>query len=539
MKSSLRRNYRLLLAIIGLGLGALLAFVDGEPSWAGGWLGYSIVLMVAVLIISFVWQMVRADRAAGAAAITAFVLRAGLGIVFMLILPAAGYQDNPASQAGYLYKDAYVRDQQAWSLAASGNPLLGAFSGTYSGDQYGGFLALSAMVYRYLGFGSHRPWLMLILSAALSGAGVLWLWKAAREWLEGENGSESSNGKRSPEYFIPVAAAWIFALYPEGVFLGAAHMREPFVMACTALALYSLTQVRKKPRLWWIGFVVAFLILFLFQLPAALAVIIVAIGWLLLENGRRLNWRVLVFIAGICLVGAVLVIWNWMNLPSLVNAKPLTIFKDWLQNNFGFQSYLVERQSGMIQKLVQGAGKQWMLPIILVYGFAQPVLPATLVDPAVLFWRVFNIIRSMGWYVLVLLLIYQLVVTFSNRTQPRRTVHIWLNLAVFAWILIAAANAGGDMWDNPRYRTMFLAYQALLAAWALWWALSTRDPWLWRWLAVEGVFVLAFLEWYISRNIPAIPHLSIWIMIALTLIVCSLILAGGWLLDRKKKKLRV
>ena len=535
----MRRFYLLLLIAISLGLGALLAFIDREASWVGGWLGYSIVLLVATLIISSVWQMVQADRATGVAAITAFVLRAGLGIVFMMILPVAGYQDNPASQAGYLYKDAYVRDQQAWSLAASGSPLLEAFSGTYSGDQYGGFLALSALVYRYLGFGSHRPWLVLILSAAISGAGVLWLWKAAREWLEGENGSGPSNGKRSPGSFIPIAAAWIFALYPEGVFLGAAHMREPFVMACTALALYSLTQVRKKTRLWWIGFMVAFLILFLFQLPVALAVIIVSIGWLLLENGRRLNWRVLVFIAGICLVGAVLVIWNWMNLPSLVYAKPLTIFTDWLQNNFGFQSYLVERQSGMIQKLVQGAGKQWMLPIILVYGFAQPVLPATIVDPAVWFWRVFNIIRSLGWYMLVLLLIYQLVVTFATRTLPRRAVHIWLSLAVFAWILIAAANAGGDMWDNPRYRTMFLAYQALLAAWALWWALSTRDPWLWRWLGVEGVFVLAFLEWYISRYIPAIPHLSIWIMIVLTLIACSLILVGGWLLDRKKRKLRV
>ena len=534
MTNSADKKYLFFLGIVILGSGALLAALDGKASWAGGWLGYSILLMMTALAIFGTWKMVQGDRAVGTAAITAFLLRMGLGVLFMLILPEAGYQNNPVSQAGYLYKDAYVRDQQAWSLAVSNGGLLEAFAGTYSGDQYGGLLALSALVYRYLGFGFHRPWLVLILTAAVSGMGILWLWKAAREWLDGANPPEHSDGKRSPGLFIPIAAAWIFALYPEGVFLGAAHMREPFVMACTALALYSLTQVRKKPRLWWIWFVLAVVILFLFQLPVALAVIVVSAGWLLLEYGRRLSWKDLLFITGIFILGVVLVIWNWMNLPSLVYANPLTIFRDWLQNNFGFQSYLVERQSGMIQKLVQGAGKGWMLPIILVYGFAQPVLPATIVDPAVWFWRVFNILRSLGWYVLVFLLIYNLVVTFSTRLQTRRMIRIWLSLVVFAWILIAAANAGGDMWDNPRYRAMFLAYQALLAAWALWWALSKKDVWLWRWLAVEGVFILAFLEWYISRYFPAIPHLSIWVMIVLTLAACSLILAGGWVWDWKK-----
>jgi hypothetical protein len=82
---------------------------------------------------------------------------------------------------------------------------------------------------------------------------------------------------------------------------------------------------------------------------------------------------------------------------------------------------------------------------------------------------------------------------------------------------------------------MFLVYQALLTAWTIWWALNTKDTWFWRWLAVEGVFVLAFLEWYVSRYYPAIPHLSIWTMIILTLLGCGLILIGGWMWDRKKR----
>jgi 4-amino-4-deoxy-L-arabinose transferase-like glycosyltransferase len=381
--------------------------------------------------------------------------------------------------------------------------------------------------------------LVLILSAAVSAMGALWMWKAAREWLDGTNGSDHLDGRLSPGSFIPITATWIFALYPEAVFLGAAHMREPFVIACIALALYSLTQVRKKPSHWWIGFILAVSVLFLFQLPVALAMIVVSVGWLLLEYGRNLSWKVFILVAVAFLLGAVLVVWNWRSLPSLVYAKPFTIFKDWLQNNFGFQSYLVERQSGMIQRLVQGAGKRWMLPIILVYGFAQPVLPATIVEPTVWFWRLFNILRSLGWYVLVLMLIYNLAVTLFVKYQPQRKVRLWLTLAVFAWILIAAVNAGGDMWDNPRYRTMFLAYQCLLSAWALWWALNTRDTWFWRWLAVEGVFVLAFMEWYISRYFPAVPHLSIWTMIVLTFVACCLILVGGWIWDRMKKRMRI
>jgi hypothetical protein len=535
MTKPLERKHLILYGAVILGSGALLAVLDGREDWLAGWLGYSLVIMLSTLAIFFVWKQVKGNTQVGLIALTAFILRAGLGTLFILILPVVGYQDNPASQAGYLYKDAFVRDQQAWDLATSDSPLMTAFSRVYSGDQYGGLLALSALVYRYLGFGVHRPWLVLLITAAVSGLGVLWLWKAARDWLSEENPPDPMGKKLLPGLFIPITAAWIYALYPEAVFLGSAHMREPFVLACTAFVFFSLMQVRTEPRRGWWGFALSVLVLFLFQLPVALAVVVVSIGFIMLEYGSHLHWKIWFFVASIFLIGAVLLIGNWMNLPSLVSAQPLTIFKEWLQHNYGFQSYLVERQSGMIQKLVQGAGKQAMLPIILVYGFAQPVLPATIVDPAVWFWRLFNILRSLGWYVLAFFLIYNLVITFTKKTYPKQAVRIWLTLAVFAWILISAANAGGDMWDNPRYRTMFLVYQALLAAWAIWWALTTKDTWFWRWLAVEGVFVLAFLEWYVSRYYPAIPHLSIWTMIILTLLGCGLILVGGWVWDHKKR----
>jgi hypothetical protein len=527
------------LVIMALVLGAALALADQSGASLKGWIGFSVLSLIAVFSIFGVWRAVQGDRKVLAAATTAFLVRLVLGLFFLVVLPLAGYKGNEVTRAGYLYKDSFVRDQQAWILATSSSAIMDAFTGKYSGDQYGGLLAVSALVYRYLGFGMHRPGLVLLLPATVAALGVLWLWGTARDWFGAPDLDDEPAVRRLPADFIPLTAAWIFALYPESVFLGSAHMREAFVMACTTLALYSLTRIPKAPRTWWIGFGLAFFFLLLFQIPVALGFMVVCAGLVVIEYRPRLSWRYLAFFLAIFLLGFFMVVWNWKNLPSLSNANPLEIVTSWLKNNFGFQSYLIERQSGMIQKLVQGLGKQWLLPIILVYGFAQPVLPATIIDPAVIFWRVFNILRALGWYLLVPFLIYGFVLTLSPRSKPQRPLRIWLNLVTFAWILIAAANAGGDMWDNPRYRVMFLACQAILAAWALWWAVSRRDNWLWRWLAVEAVFVFGFLEWYFSRYVTFLPHLSIWVMTGLTLFMSITIFVGGWLWDRRKRTERV
>ena len=119
------------------------------------------------------------------------------------------------------------------------------------------------------------------------------------------------------------------------------------------------------------------------------------------------------------------------------------------------------------------------------------------------------------------------------RDEARRLQLAWLAAATWGWIAIAALNAGGDQWDNPRYRAILLAAQAILAAWAWHWARSRHDHWLGRWLAVEVVFVGLFTEWYVSRYIPSIPHPDIRLIIIATLVITALILGGGWLYDRK------
>ena len=74
-------------------------------------------------------------------------LRLGLGLITTENLIDWGYDQEPY-QSGYLFKDAYSRDNQAWELAISDQPIWAAFSNDFFTDQYGGLLALSSLIYR-------------------------------------------------------------------------------------------------------------------------------------------------------------------------------------------------------------------------------------------------------------------------------------------------------------------------------------------------------------------------------------------------------
>jgi hypothetical protein len=223
-------------------------------------------------------------------------------------------------------------------------------------------------------------------------------------------------------------------------------------------------------------------------------------------------------------------------LPSLQGSGPLNIYLTWFKNNFTFQSYLLERSSGIFQSLLESAGEQWRWLIILVYGIAQPVLPAIVGDPsAAWIMRIIGFLRAAGWYALALFLVYGTLGVFRNRAETRRHQLIWISIINWAWIMVAALNAGADQWDNPRYRAILLLWQVILVAWAWEWAHSRRDPWLWRWLAVEVVFVGLFTEWYLGRYYPGFIHLDIKLMTLIILLISGMILIGGVIWDHKRK----
>jgi hypothetical protein len=388
-----------------LALAAVMAAADGTGHWLSGWIAYAIVGGVGAASIFAVWHFTGRDLSMGKIALVAALLRLAVGVALMLLLPVAGYASNESNQSGYYYYDAAVRDSQAWQLAKSSTPLWKAFSGKYSGDQYGGMLALSAGVYRVLSPDAHRPWLILLLTAAAGGWGALCLGKAARSMF-GE----------------PTArlAAWIFALYPEGILLGGTHMREAFVIPAIAMTCLSLTETRLGQKAWLGWLALAAGLLFIFQPPAAVVALVVLAGAWFLDPERKPSWKRVLLYAVILLIGILLVFSVWASLPSLKTSSPLTIFFHWLQNNYKYQTHVLERSSGWIQKIFRLVGPTWQWLIVLVYGTAQPVLPAVvggLKTPWIL--RIVGFFRAVGWYALVPLLLYGLLAAWRTPAKAR------------------------------------------------------------------------------------------------------------------------
>ena len=100
------------------------------------------------------------------------------------------------------------------------------------------------------------------------------------------------------------------------------------------------------------------------------------------------------------------------------------------------------------------------------------------------------------------LLVYVVMGALRLRGEPRRWQLLWLSLTGWAWAAISALNAGGDQWDNPRYRTILLAWFVLLAGWAWDWARRRKDS-LAGPLAGGGSGICA----YVHRVVPG-PLLS-------------------------------
>jgi hypothetical protein len=371
----------------------------------------------------------------------------------------------------------------------------------------------------------------ITLAGALS-VGIFW--KAAHTWL---HQTESNQGQPNGDK-VALAATLIFSFYPETLFLGSSHMREAIVMLGIVIVFFGFVQLVKGTPGWYQSFGLGSLILLLFQPPLAFLTIGITFVLMILEPGIRFHWKYLAWFTGFAFLAVVIMVSIWQNLPSLASFSPLETVIQWLKLNFSFQTHLMERASGMLQKLLSSVGDRWALPVILGYGAVQPVLPAALVDPAAWIWRIINIFRAIGWYGLAPGLVYGMLVLIPPRRQNHRWQFAWLSLICIAWILVSAAAGGGDQWDNPRYRSLFLPWMALVAAWGWEESRSKCNPWLVRLWVAEAIFVLIFLEWYVSRYYPTWIHLDVRITIGLTLLVVIGFLGGslGWDILRRKSK---
>ena len=423
------------------------------------------------------------------------------------LLPQYGY-DEPTQNAGYVFYDAAQRDRQAWELAESHQVWEAATGKEFVTDQYGGLLAFSAAAYRVFSPDAQRP-LVIVLFAAFAGTiGIPFLYLALR--------------KRFGEH-TALLAAWIFALYPQSILLGGSQMREPFLLSLAAIGFWAVTQWAPQKRVIpALVFVASLAAMAWFSYKIAIPVAGVLVMWFWLEhyaNTLPARWQK---ISWVILIGAALVfaVYGWQ----------------WVAGTSVFDTRMTEYNSGRIQTAIEELGVDLRIPFIVGYGLTQPVLPAALTDPALPIWRITSSLLAAGWYALAPFLIYALIALWREEDATRKKLVAWSALACTVWIIISSARAGGDQWDNPRYRTIFLPWLAFIAAWAWDFARRKKDAWLWRILAVEGIFLAFFISWYLSRYYNLVGRLPLNTMLAIIIGLSLVVLVGGAVWDWYKRK---
>ena len=530
-----------------LGMGALLASLQ-PGNWIIGWLGFSFLFLLCASLLTVSARWAGGGKTLAWMIALAFVLRFSGGVATYLALPVYGYVDEDQS-AGFVYTDAHRRDAQAWELAGSDRPITDAFNEKFAYDQYGGLLAFSALIYRYLSPDAHRVLMLVLLSAFMGALGVPFLWKAvSQEW-----------GTK-----VAFASGWVFALYPESVLLGGSAMREPYLMACTAFALWGFVNwggtrgspfqgLRDKPLkehtstgsarrsgllnrqaiLWMSLGIVGMLLV---SPSVALVTLVIFLGWhyFTSERGRISRWMVvitvLVFIAGLLILSSAL-----DRQGNLGGGSPIGVINNFMREAVKWDVYQLERGSGWVQKLFDEMPEWLRLPFVTLYGILQPVLPAIFIVPTTSIWRIIGILRAVGWYTLLPALILTFSASAGVGAEKERKLLMWLSLVVWVWVLLTALRGGGDQWDNPRYRAILFLWQAILAGnvW-VWWR-ETRNAWCLRVIAMEIAFVAVFGQWYANRYLHIGPQLPFAEMVTVILGLWGVILVWGIWCDRRRR----
>jgi 4-amino-4-deoxy-L-arabinose transferase-like glycosyltransferase len=473
----------------------------------------------------------------------AFLLRLGLGVTASTLLPQVGYESKP-QQAGYLFLDAYRRDNQAWDLAQSSKPLLRAFDDKFSSDQYGGLLWVSAFIYRYLATGVRQPLLIVLLAALVSSLGIPLVYLTA---------------KRLADDNTALLSALIYAFFPEAILLGAAQMREPFLMTFIAMNFYGLTEWQAAHKntagAWfWILFSLAGM---LFISPGFVVITLVAsAGWLYFANPaaatkaeRKIPWQVIVGALALFVLALAVVTASWTSLVSTRGAGLFGVIGNWARETARWNAYLLGRSSGIVQLLFQALPSALALPFVAIYGVLQPVLPAVLLEPGIPFWQILGTFRAVGWYSLLPFVAFAPIAFTASlanlntnqsaklpSTQPRLPGWLWLSLVVWGWIFIAALRGGGDQWDNPRYRVILLAWMAPLAALALQQLREGPGRWFWRICSVEAIILLVFGHWYSWRYLGFGFNIGIRNTLIIAIVFSLLVVLGDWFFEFKRRK---
>lgn len=482
-------------------LAAVFAFFQPKP-YLNAWLATGILLWLGLFIGLRVWRGVGGGKSLAVLMIAALLLRIGLGIFLNIGLPVLGY-DNEVQNAGFVFSDAFTRDTQAFTLAASGDSLFIAFSNSLQGDQYGGQLFLSASIYRFLSPDASRPLLITILGALFMTIGLAFLFRCVQNrW-----GSTAA-----------VVAGWFYAIYPEGVLLGSSQMREPFLIGLFCIGFWAVSNWRQKTTQKATVFILSIAAAALISPPFGAAIgglllLYFIVDWLSMQESRRnrlVGWTAL----GLVLIGMVTGGWLWL--------KP-TIFYD---------AYLTERASGQIQFLIEKlGGATWLIPFTALSGITQPLLPAAILDKSLPVWMAIMSVRAIGWYFAVPFIVFSVFASWPKKQKRSEWVVFLAAIAMAAWVCVSTLRAGGDQWDNPRYRAILLPWLAWLVGWCWQRIRSGRGAWFFRWLAIEGIFLSGMFAWYLARSPESEIKIPFLALSAVIVGLSILIILGGVVID--------
>lgn len=495
-----------LIALLALGL----AWVSSGFSSVSGWFSFALVLLICAFLFWLTGLILKSNsppRWLLYLTIGAALLRLLLGVVWFVGLPIGGYATE-VQQSGYVMEDAYNRDLAAWDLAKSEQPLVVAFQGISSTDQYGGLLFLSAAVYRYLGSDAHNPLLIVLLSATVSGLAVAFTWAFARRaW-----------GLR-----VASLAAWWLALYPEAVLLGSSQMREAFTVCLVPLSLYGLMRVKENANLGNLSLV---------ALPVAVSIPLTwaftpSLIFLLVASYLALNeWHPLRSTRTWVLLGSALLL-IIVGVLLFVNINDL-----WLVQSAKWQTYVSANASGWIARQFERLPIYGQIPYLVIYGIFRPILPAALVDTGPAIWTAIGVWRALGWTLLLALLLYASFLAVRSKEWLRLTGALLLS----SWVVsfTASYRGGGDLWDSPRYRSAFAAIQVALAAWAWVRHREAGDPWLRRAFGGTLLMMAWFIPWYLRRyTAVAWPIAELYQVIGLGLVSSALFVFWDWMRQKK------
>jgi len=475
--------------IIGvLGVSCVLAAVDFEAKPLSGWPAYAALCTISAGLIWLTWRWVvgrTGPRWLAVALGLALTLRMGVGVALVYALPRVGYDTKP-QRAGYVFFDAYTRDTDAWSLATSDERLLTAFTEQRRSDQYGGLLFLSALTYRLFSPEVHRPLLIVLISAIISSLAVLFTWGFARLCL----------GQR-----VSIIGAWIVALNPDAILLGASQMREPFIGTALAIAFYGYSLIRRGLLKQGLVSILGSTVILVLPIspPFAFAILgVVGLAWLweVQPMSKRHLWLLLI-LAIVAFVAIFLIIRSWSTIENL-NGSGIGVILEWWRSVGGqWQRNLLATQSDWFRRLFKTTPTWAHMPLVVVYGLMRPFLPAAIIDHGAPLWRAIAVWRGLGWVALLPFLLYAPL--SSLRKSGWRDLSTYLAFLVWLTALLASYRGAGDQWDNPRYRTVFLVAQAVVAGWAWVHAQESRSPWLWRTIFLVGISTTLFTIWYSGR----------------------------------------